>query len=93
VVLVHLRMRGIPLALAGRVYSSVWREEAALCVESLAVFVPSCPHPLVSTVYQCDGSLSSRGRGGLMAGLLSGFASHRCSLRLRADNSGSSWMS
>ena len=70
-VLVHLRMRGIPLALAGRVYSSVWREEGALCVESLVVFVPSCPHRLVPTVYQCDGSLSSRGCGGLMARLLS----------------------
>ena len=84
VVLVDLRMRGIPLALAGRVYLSVWREEGALCVESLAVFVPSCPHPLFSTVYQCDGSLSSRGRGGFMARLLSGFASHRCSLCLGA---------
>ena len=70
-VLVHLRMRGIPLALAGRVYSSVWREEGALCVENLVVFVPSCPHRLVPTVYQCDGSLSSRGCGGLMARLLS----------------------
>ena len=70
-------MRGIPLALAGRVYLSVWREEGALCVESLAVFVPSCPHPLVSTA-------SSRGRAGLMARLLSGFASHRCSLCLGA---------
>ena len=68
VVLVYLCMRGIPLALRDRVYLSVWREEGALGVESLAVFVPSCPHPLVSTVYQCDGSLSSRGRGGSWLG-------------------------
>ena len=77
-------MRGNPLALACHVYLSVCRDEGALCVESLAVFVPSCPHPVVSTVYQCDGSLSSQGRGGLMAGLLSGFASHRCSVCLGA---------
>ena len=29
------------------------------------VFVPSLPHPLLSTVYQCDGCPSSRGREGL----------------------------
>ena len=39
-VLVHLRMRGIPLALGGSAYLSVKREEEALCVERLAVFSP-----------------------------------------------------
>ena len=33
-------------------------------MERLAVFVPSLPHPLLSTVYQCDGCLSYLGRGG-----------------------------
>lgn len=33
VVLVYLRMRGIPLALGGSAYLQVWHEEGALCVE------------------------------------------------------------
>ena len=32
-------------------------------MEHLAVFVPSLVHPLLSTVYQCDGCLSHLGRG------------------------------
>ena len=35
-----------------------------MCVERLVVFAPSLPHPLLSTVYQCDGCLSYLGRGG-----------------------------
>ena len=51
-------MRGIPRALGCSAYLSVWREVGALCVERLAVFVPSLPpHPLLATVYQCDGCL------------------------------------
>ena len=37
-------------------------------MERLAVFVPSLPHPLLSTVYQCDGCLSYLGRGGSWLG-------------------------
>ena len=43
-------------------------------VWSIKWLFPSLP-PLLSTVYQCDGYLSSRERGGFMTGL-SGFASH-----------------
>ena len=51
-------------------------------MERLAVF--SLPLPcLLSTVYQCDGWLSSRVAWGLMAGL-SGFASHGYGLYLGA---------
>ena len=57
-------MRGIPLALGSSAYLSVWQEERALCVENLAAFVPSLPHPLLSIVYQCDKCLSSQGRRG-----------------------------
>ena len=62
--LVCLHMRGIPRALGCSAYLSVWPEVGALCVERLAVFVPSLPTPLLSTVYQCDGSLSYQGRWG-----------------------------
>ena len=44
------------------------REGGALWVECLAVFVPSLPHPLLSTVYQTDGCLSYLGRGGSWLG-------------------------
>ena len=58
-------MRVIPHALGCRAYLSVGREVGALCVERLAVLiVPSLPHPLLSTVYQCDGCLSYQGHGG-----------------------------
>ena len=69
-------MRRILRALGGRDYLSMWREVGAFCVERLVVF-PS-PHPLLSTVYYCDGSA-----WGLMTGL-SGFASHEFSLHLGA---------
>ena len=50
-----MRMHGISHALSCRAYLSVGREVGALCVECverLAVFVPSLPHPLLFTVYQ-----------------------------------------
>ena len=62
--LVCLRMHGVPPALGCSAYLSVWREVWALCVERLAIFVPSLPHPLLSTVtgacllFHCDGCLS-----------------------------------
>ena len=34
-----------------------------MCGAKLAVFVPSLPHPLLSTVCQCDGCLSNKGMG------------------------------
>ena len=61
--LVCLRMHGIPRALGCSTYLSVWREVGALCVDRLAVFVPSLRHPLLSTVYQYDGCLSYLGHG------------------------------
>ena len=61
-------MRGIPRALGCRAYLSVWREVRALFVERLAAFVPSLTHPLLSTVYQCDGCLPYVGRGGSWLG-------------------------
>ena len=48
-------MHGIPRAPGHRAYLAVGREVGALCAERLAVFVPSLPHPLLSTVCQCDG--------------------------------------
>ena len=87
VVLLYLHMCWIPCALRGTVYSWVWQEEGAFCVECLAVF-PSLP--LLSTVYQCDRCLSSRGRGGswLVCQFLPAFSAV-CILELAA-NSGSS---
>ena len=61
--LVCLRMHGIPRALGRRAYLSLGQEVGALCVERLAVFVPYLPHPMLSTVYQCDGCLSYLGHG------------------------------
>ena len=63
-----LRTHGIPRALGRRADLLVGREVGALCVERLAVFVPSLPHPLLSTVNQCDGCLSYLGRGGSWLG-------------------------
>ena len=48
-VFVYLRMSGITRALGRGAYLSVWREERALCLERLAVFVPSLPLPRLST--------------------------------------------
>ena len=68
VVLVLLRIRGIPSALGCHAYLSVWGEEGALCVGHLAVFVPPpLPHPLLSTVYIRQVPVFL-GEWGLMAG-------------------------
>ena len=61
-----MHMHGIPHALGQR-------EVGALCVERLAVFVPSLPYPLLYTVYQCDGCLSYLGRGAGAHGWVVGF--------------------
>ena len=61
-------MHGIPCALGRRAYLSVGRQVGALWLEHLAVFVLSLPHPLLSTVYQCDGCLSYLGRAGSWLG-------------------------
>ena len=71
---------------------SVWREVGALCVDRLAVFVPSLPHPLLSTVYQCDGCLSYQGRGGSWLGCQVLPAISAVSILELAANSGSSRM-
>ena len=45
------------------------RKDWAFCVERFSdFFVASVPHLLLSTVYQCDGCLSSWGRGGSWLG-------------------------
>ena len=51
-------MHRIPHALGRRAYLSAWGEDAAFCVQHLAVSAH-----LLSTVYQCDGCMSYR-RGG-----------------------------
>ena len=86
-------MRGIPRALGRRADLSVGREVGALCVERLAVFVPSLPHPLLSTVYQCDGCLSFLGRGGSWLGCRVLPAISAVSILELVANSGSSRMS
>ena len=87
-------MHGIPRALGCRAYLSVGREVGALRVERLAVFVPSLPHPLLSTVYQCDGCLSYLGRGGSWLGCLQVLpAISVVSILELVANSGSSRMS
>jgi len=68
VVLVYLRMCGIPLALGGSTHLSVCGDEGALRVERVAVLVPSSLHPLLFIVYQGDGCLSSWGHGGSWLG-------------------------
>ena len=86
-------MHGIPRALGRRAYLSVEREVGALSVERLAVFVPSLPHPLLSTVYQCDGCLSYLGHGGswLVCQVLPAISA--VSISELVANSGSSRMS
>jgi len=86
-------MRGILLALGSSAYLSVWQEKGALCVECLAVFVPSHPHPLLSTVYECGGCLSSRGCGGSWLGCQVLPASGAVSFLKLAANNGSSRIS
>ena len=86
-------MHGIPRAPGHGAYSSVGREAGAVCVERLAVFVPSLPHPLLSTVYQCDGCLSYLGRGGSWLGCQVWPAISVVSILELVANSGSSRMS
>ena len=86
-------MHGIPRAPGCRAYLSEGREVGALCVERLAVFVPSLPHPLLSTVYQCDGCLSYLGRGGSRLGCQVWPAISAVSILELVANSGSSRMS
>ena len=86
-------MHGIPRAPGRRAYSSVGWEAGAVCVERLAVFVPSLPHPLLSTVYQCDGCLSYLGRGGSWLGCQVWPAISAVSILELVANSGSSRMS
>ena len=86
-------MHGIPRALGCSAYLSVWREVGALCVEGLVVFVPSLPHHLLSTVYQCDRCLSYQGHGGSWLGCQVLPATSAVSILELATNSGSSRMS
>ena len=74
-------MRGRPRALDPSAYLSVWRE------------VPSLPHCLLSTVYQCDGCLSYLGSGGSWLGCQVLPAISAVSILELAANSGSSRMS
>ena len=92
-VLVYLWMHGIPHALGCSAYLSVWQEVGTLCVERLAIFVPSLPHPLLSTVYQCDGAPSSRGCGGSLLGCQALPAISAVSILELAANAGSSRVS
>ena len=67
--LLYLHMCLFPRALRCTAYSLMWPEEGAFCVERLALFSlpsspPPPPSPLLSAFYQCDGCLSSWGRGG-----------------------------
>ena len=62
-------------------------------MEYLVVFVPSLPHPLLSTVYQCDRCLSSRGHGGSWLGCQVLPANVAVSILELAANNGSSRMS
>ena len=60
---------------------------------ALAVFVPFLPHPLLSTVYQCEGCLFSQGRGGSWLGCQVLPAIGAVSILELTANSGSSRMS
>ena len=62
-------------------------------MERLAVFLPSPPHPLLSTVYQCEGCLSYLGRGGSWLGCQVLPAISVVSILELVANSGSSRMS
>ena len=64
-----------------------------MCGAKLAVFVPSLPHPLLSTVCQCDGCLSYQGRGASWLGCQALPAISGVSILELVANSGSSRMS
>ena len=61
-------MRGIPHALGCSAYLSVWREVGALCVERLAVTVPSLPTLCFPLCISVTGACFSRGCGGSWLG-------------------------
>ena len=67
VVLLYLDTHHIPYALGCRAYLWLWQEEGAFYVCEHAPSSSFCP--LLSTIYLYGGCLSSRGHGGLMAGL------------------------
>ena len=85
-------MRGIPRALGCSAYLSVWREVRALCVEHLAVFVPSLPTLCFPLCISVTGACSSRGRGGSWLGCQVLPAIGAVSILELAANSGSSRM-
>ena len=86
-------MRGIPRALGCSAYLSVWREVGALCVERLAVFVPSLPTLCFPLCISVTGACFSRGRGGSWLGCQVLPAIGVVSILELAANSGSSRMS
>ena len=61
VVLIYLAMLRIPRALGCNTYLSLW---FSFMLSVSAVFVPFLPHPLLSTVYRCDGCPSPQWCGG-----------------------------
>ena len=85
-------MRGIHRALGCSTYLSVWREVGALCVELLAVFVPSLPTLCFPLCISVTGACSSRGRGGSWLGCQVLPAIGAVSILELAANSGSSRM-
>ena len=91
-VLVYLRMRGIPGALGCSAYLSVWREVGALCGERLAVLVPSLPTLCFPLCISVTGFCSSRGRGGSWLGCQVLPVIGAVSILELAANSGSSRM-
>ena len=93
VVLVYSRMRGIPRALGCSAYLSVWWEVGALCVEHLAVLVPSLPTLYFPLCISVTGACFSQGHGGSWLGCQVLPAIGAVSILELAANSGSSRMS
>ena len=90
VVLIYLPMLRIPRALGCNTYLSLW---FSFMLSVSAVFVPFLSHPLLSTVYQCDGCPSPQWCGGLwLAGQVLPAIGAVSTLELAA-NGGSSRMS
>ena len=86
-------MRGIPRALGCSAYLSVLQEVGALCVERLAVFVPSLPTLCFPLCISVTGACFPRGRGGSWLGCQVLPAIGAVSILELAANSGSSRMS
>ena len=85
-------MRGIPRALGCIAYLSVWREVGALCVERLAVFLPSLPTLCFPLCISVTGACPFQGRGGSWLGCQVLPAIGAVSILELAANSGSSRM-